>query len=149
MSQRDTRDLIGGLGLTVLGLFAAWYAQTHYELGDLQRMGPGYFPLALGLILAVLGLLIAIPAGFRRGEPITLAWKTLALVTSSIVVFAVLLKSLGIVLATMVSVILASMADSHTTWRARVLVAVGVAAVTWLVFIYGLGMVIPVWPWSP
>ena len=149
MSQRDTRDVIGGLGLTALGLFAAWYAHAHYELGDLQRMGPGYFPIALGLILAVLGLLVAIPAWFRRGEPITLAWKTLALVTFSIVVFAVMLKSLGIVLATIVSVLLASVADHQTTWRARVLVALGVAAMTWLVFIYGLGMVIPVWPWSP
>lgn len=149
MSQRDTRDVIGGLGLTALGLFAAWYAHAHYELGDLQRMGPGYFPIALGLILAVLGLLVAIPAWFRHGEPIVVNWKTLGLVTLAIVVFALLLKSVGIVFATMVSVLVSSVADSHTSWRARVLVAVGVAAVTWLVFILGLSMVIPVWPWSP
>ena len=149
MSQRDTRDVIGGLGLTALGLFAAWYAHTHYELGDLQRMGPAYFPIALGLILAVLGLLVAIPAWFRDGEPITVHWKTLALVTVSIAVFGLLLKSLGIVVATIVSVLVSSVADSHTSWRARLLVALGVAAVTWLVFILGLSMVIPVWPWSP
>ena len=149
MSQRDTRDVIGGLGLSALGLFAAWYAHGQYELGDLQRMGPGYFPLALGLILAVLGLLVAIPAWFRRGEPITVAWKTLGLVTLSIIVFAFLLKTVGIVVATMVSVLVSSLADSHISWRARLGVAIGVAAVTWLVFILGLSMVIPVWPWSP
>jgi hypothetical protein len=41
------------------------------------------------------------------------------------------------------------LADRQISWRARGLVAVGVSAVTWLVFIYGLNMVIPVWPWSP
>jgi len=149
MSQRDTRDLVGGLGLAALGCFAAWYTHTEYELGDLQRMGPGYFPFALGLMLAVLGLMVALPAWFRRGESIQVAWKTLALVTTGIVVFAVLLKTLGILLATAVSVLIASLADQQISWRARLLVALGVAAVTWGVFIYGLGMVIPTWPWSP
>lgn len=148
MSQRDTRDVVGGLGMTALGCFAAWYSHNQYDLGDLQRMGPGYFPFSLGLLLAVLGLMVAIPAWFRRGESIRVAWKTLVLVTAGIVVFAFLLKSLGILLATAVAVIIASLADQQIGWRARLLVALGVAVVTWGVFIYGLGMVIPTWPWS-
>ena len=68
MHKRDTRDIIGGLGLAAIGLFAVIYGQR-YEFGDLNRMGAGYFPVALGALLAVLGMLIALPAFFRRGEP--------------------------------------------------------------------------------
>ncbi|GAB3188327.1 tripartite tricarboxylate transporter TctB family protein [Hydrogenophaga aquatica] len=149
MTHKDTRDIVGGWLMTAAGLFAAWYASQNYEFGELHRMGPGYFPVALGLVLAVLGVLIALPAMLRRGEAIQVEWKTFALVTLSIVVFAFLLKTAGLVLATVASVLVSSLADREITWRARVLVAVGVAAITWGVFSFGLGMTLPTWPWSP
>ena len=148
MQQRDTRDIIGGLGLAAIGLFAVVYGQR-YEFGDLNRMGPGYFPVVLGGLLAALGLLIALPAFFRRGEPITFAWKTFALVMASIVVFAFTLKLLGVIFSTAITVVVASMADNASTWKGRLITAAGIAAVTWLVFKFGLGMVLPTWPWSP
>jgi hypothetical protein len=148
MHKRDSRDIIGGLGLAAIGLFAVIYGQR-YEFGDLNRMGPGYFPVALGALLAALGVLIALPAFFRRGEPITVAWKTFALVMASIVVFAFTLKLLGVILSTALAVIVASMADNGSTWKGRLLTAAGIALVTWLVFKFGLGMVLPTWPWSP
>jgi hypothetical protein len=148
MQKRDTRDIIGGLGLAAIGLFAVIYGQR-YEFGDLNRMGPGYFPVALGALLAALGLLIALPAFFRRGEPITVAWKTFALVMASIVVFAFTLKLLGVIISTALAVIVASLADDASTWKGRLLTAAGIALITWLVFKLGLGMVLPTWPWSP
>jgi len=84
LKDKDIRDILGGFGLAAIGVFAVVYGQR-YEFGDLNRMGPGYFPVALGALLAVLGVLIALPAFFRRGEPITVAWKTFALVMASIV----------------------------------------------------------------
>ncbi len=147
MSHKDTHDIVGGLALTALGAFAAFYGQQ-YEFGSLNRMGPGYFPVALGLIVAVLGLFIAVPAFFRRGEPIHIEWKTLALVLGSIVAFALTLKTLGLVLATVLAVIISSLADNDTRWKGRLIIAAGVATITYLVFIRGLSMVLPVWPWS-
>lgn len=79
MRNKDSRDIIGGLGLAAVGLFAVIYGQR-YEFGDLNRMGPGYFPIVLGSMLAGLGVLIALPAFFRCGEPIIVAWKTFSLV---------------------------------------------------------------------
>ncbi|NIC40750.1 tripartite tricarboxylate transporter TctB family protein [Aquabacterium sp. A08] len=148
MAHKDTRDILGGLAMLALGLFAAWYGSSEYEIGDLNRMGPGYFPMALGLLLAALGLFIALPAFFRRGEPIHIEWKTSVLVIASIVVFAVLLKGLGLVLAAALAVLVSSLADREISWRNRLLVAVGVSAITYLVFSVGLSMVLPVWPWS-
>lgn len=147
MSNKDTQDIIGGLGLTALGVFAAVHAQT-YEFGSLTRMGAGYFPVALGVILALLGLLIAIPAFFRKGQPIRVEWKTFALVMAGIVVFALTLKVLGLVLATALSVVISSLADRDTRWKGRIFLAIGVAAVTYVVFSLGLSMVLPIWPWS-
>ncbi|MEZ5663031.1 MAG: tripartite tricarboxylate transporter TctB family protein [Burkholderiaceae bacterium] len=147
MSHRDTHDIIGGLVLTALGAFAAIYAQR-YEFGELHRMGPGYFPVALGVVVAVLGLFIAVPAFMRRGEPIHVEWKTMLLVVASIVVFALTLKVLGLILATMLSVVISSLADKETRWKGRLLIAVGVAVITYLIFSLGLSMVLPIFPWS-
>lgn len=147
MKSKDTRDIVGGLGLAALGLFAAYYARQ-YEFGDLHRMGPGYFPVALGLILAALGLLVAVPAFMRQGEPVVVLWKTFALIMVSIVVFAATLKPLGLVLATALSVIVSTLADHETRWKGRLIIAAGVALVTYLIFSLGLRMVLPVWPWS-
>lgn len=147
MTNKDNQDIIGGLALTALGVFAAVHAQT-YEFGSLTRMGAGYFPVALGVILALLGLLIAIPAFFRKGQPIQVEWKTFVLVMAGIVAFALTLKVLGLVLATALSVIISSLADHDTRWKGRIALAVGVAAVTYVVFSLGLSMVLPIWPWS-
>lgn len=147
MKTRDLHDVIGGLALCALGVFAAVYAQR-YEFGDLNRMGPGYFPVALGCILSVLGLFIAIPAFFRAGEVPHVAWKTLVLVLGSIVAFALTLKVLGLILATVLAVLISSSADNEMRWKGRLLTAVGVAAITYLVFGVGLSMVLPIWPWS-
>jgi hypothetical protein len=146
MKIRDRHDIIGGFTLTALGIFVIVYAQR-YEFGDLNRMGPGYFPVALGVLLTVLGLIIAIPALFRDGERIHFDLAPFLLVVGSLSAFAVALKPLGIVLATMISVVISSMA-SEMSWIARGLLAIGIAAITYGVFIFGLSMVIPVWPWS-
>lgn len=147
MKTKDTQDILAGLGMSAVGTFAAFYAQQ-YEFGGLRNMGPGFFPVVLGSMLAVLGLMIAVPAFFRHGEPVRVAWKTLVLVLGSIVVFALMLKVVGLVIATALAVIISTLADNETRWKGRLLVAAGVSLVTYLVFGLALGMVLPMWPWS-
>lgn len=147
MRQKDSIDIIGGLLLTATGLFAVVYAQT-YTFGTLSRMGPGYFPVVLGALLAVLGLLVAIPAWFRVGEGPKVKWKTFSIVIGSVVVFAATLKVLGLILCTALAVLIASLADDEITWKGRLILAASVSAITYLVFIFALSMVLPAWPWS-
>lgn len=147
MKHKDMQDVLGGLALAALGTFAAVYAQQ-YEFGDLNRMGAGFFPVTLGILLAVLGAMIAIPAFFRSGPAIQVRWKSFALVMASVVTFALTLKVLGLIIATILTVVLASMADDDTNWKSRAMIAVGVALMTYLVFGLGLSMVLPIWPWS-
>lgn len=146
MKNKDTRDLIGGFALIAIGVFAALHARQ-YELGELQRMGPGYFPTALGILLAVLGLFVMVPALFREGTGIKVEWKSLMWVMVSILVFAVFLDKLGMVFTSIIAVIASSMA-SDIKWKGRLMLSGCIAVITYLIFSFGLGMVIPVWPWS-
>jgi hypothetical protein len=148
MKHRDLQDLVGGALLAALGVFVALYARQ-YDYGTVARMGPGFFPYWLGWILAGLGVLIALPAWFRRSaEKLQPQWRNLLFVLGSIVLFAFWLKPLGLVFATFLAAFVASLAEEDFNWRGRALVSVGVAVVTVAIFIGGLSMVLPIWPWS-
>jgi len=148
MAKPDVRDVVAGLAMLGIGSFVAVYAYSQYDMGTLNRMGPAFFPVWLGGILAVLGFFIALPAFFREGRALSVDLKTLVCVTLSIVVFASLLKVLGILITTFIAVMISSVAKGGVSWKARVFVALGISATTWLVFIFGLGMILPVFPWS-
>ena len=147
MNKRDSTDLIGGLFLTALGLFFVIYAQR-YSMGTLNRMGPAYFPVALGSVLAFLGLLIAVPAWFRAGVGPEVSWKTLIIVIGSVVLFGATLQTMGLIFACMTTLLVGSLADNDITWRERAILMVTVPPIIYFIFIFGLGMTVPVWPWS-
>lgn len=146
MLNKDFRDLLGGLLMMAIGIFAAVYAQR-YDMGQLHRMGPGYFPVMLGSLLAILGFFIALPALFRQGTKIQIQWKSLLWVLASLLLFAGLLEKLGLIFATIISVIASTMA-SDLPWRSKIVLALSVSLITYLIFSYGLGMYLPTWPWS-
>lgn len=145
MAPRNWRDVGAGATLVAVGALATNHAQR-YEFGSLHNMGPGFFPLTLGILLVILGACIAVPACFHPGEPVRIAWKPLGWVIASILVFGLTLKPLGLVLATGLSVVLSTLADREVRWKSRALIAVGVALLTYLVFSLGLNMVLPLWP---
>ncbi|MEJ2801555.1 tripartite tricarboxylate transporter TctB family protein [Comamonadaceae bacterium PP-2] len=146
MKHRDTHDLIGGLCMTATGVFFALYGDN-YSMGTAARMGPGYFPVILGWILAVLGLLIAWPAWFRQGGRIVVQWKNLFWSVLSILFFAFALKTLGLVAGTFLTCFLA-LVPSKMPLRTRFVVCASVTILTALIFWVGLQMILPIWPWS-
>ncbi|NHI00059.1 tripartite tricarboxylate transporter TctB family protein [Oceanimonas sp. MB9] len=148
MLRRDIKGIIGGVGLAAVGLFAVWYGQTHYQFGGVHNMGPGFLPVSLGVVLALLGMCIAIPAWFRSGEPISTEWGSAFFVIVSIAVFGGLLASGGLVVATLVTVLLALVPERKLTWGTKCKVALGIALIAYLIFSLGLGMAIKTWPWS-
>ncbi len=144
--KRDVYDLAGGVLLAATGLFVALYAVAHYDIGSLRRMGPGFFPALLGAVLAVLGLMIAVPAWARSGHVVSIAWKEAATVLTAILVFALGLERLGLVPVTMATVLIASIAapDRRIIWR--LVLALTVTAISVVIFHFGLKMTIPLWP---
>ncbi|MCD8516033.1 MAG: tripartite tricarboxylate transporter TctB family protein [Burkholderiaceae bacterium] len=144
MKQKDVADIIGGILITAVGIFAVIHSQQ-YDMGQLRQMGPGFFPTAIGIILVVLGVFITLPALLRRGPAVKVNFKGLFWVMLSIFVFAVTLDYVGLPIAVMLSVIAATGA-STLTWRSRSYLAIGVAIITYLIFSIGLGMNMPVMP---
>jgi uncharacterized membrane protein len=146
VSSRDTRDILGGVLLTLAGLFFALYARQ-YGFGSAARMGPGYFPTVLGWMLAVLGLLIALPALRRQGDPLQVRWKSLVAVIAGVLFFAFSLPHVGLVIAVSGTVILTSLADDDLTWRGRIVLAIVVPILMALIFVWALGMILPLFWW--
>jgi putative tricarboxylic transport membrane protein len=120
--------LLGGNALTL-------------RIGTAEAMGPGYFPLALALILGILGLLIGIGSLRVDGPPIgAIGWRGLVFVTLAIVAFGATIQRLGFVPAVVASLVLAVLASPRFGWRAGVLVTLVLLAGCWLVFVRGLGL---------
>jgi len=144
--QRDYYDIIWGGILALLGLGVAAYAATHYDFGSLRRMGPGFFPVLLGIALAALGTIIAVPAFGRTAEAPPFAWPETIGVIGSLLLFGLLLNRLGLMGSTAITVLVASSVAPRKGLLWRLVLTVVVTALVWVLFILGLDMSIPVWP---
>lgn len=146
--QRDIHDLFWGVVLALLGLAVAGYAAAQYDFGSLRRMGPGFFPVVLGLVLAVLGALIALSALGRPGQVRPFAWRETIGILGALLLFGLLLNRIGFVATTALTVLISSAVAPRGGIVWRLVLAVAVTALVWALFILGLNMSFPVWPWS-
>lgn len=141
---------LGGAGLLLLGLFVAWYAQQNYAFGTLRRMGPGFAPQILGWTLAGLGALILLSGLLRiptaDDPPRRVDLWGAGFVLAGIVGFGLMLPVLGVVITSLLTVLIVLLPDRNFTPLAKLGTAVGVAGLTWAIFILGLGMNLRVWP---
>jgi len=145
VSSPDYRDIIGGLLLAALGVFIVLYSRR-YDLGTLSSMGPGYFPTVLGGLMALFGVMIALPAFFRSGDRLNINWRGYVFVVGSLMFFALALRPLGLLLTTAATVYLSSLASSALGIKGRLLLMACVLVVTYLVFVVGLSMRLPLLP---
>lgn len=149
MRIKSERDFWSGLMFLVVGIAFSWGA-TAYSFGNSARPGPGYFPFGLGIILAVLGALIlfeALTIETEDGEPVGhFAWKPLFIVLGSVAVFGFVIPRLGLLISLPILVLASSYASDEFGWKASVINAVVLTAMSWLVFVKGLGLTIPVLP---
>lgn len=149
MKIKSQRDFWSGLMFIVVGVAFAWGA-TAYSFGQSARPGPGYFPFGLGIILAILGALVlfkALTIETEGGEPIgAVAGKPLFIILGAVVLFGLLLPRLGLVITLPILVVVSSMAGDEFHWGEALANAAILTAGSWLIFVYGLGLTIPLWP---
>lgn len=142
---RSPKDFWAGLIYICIGLGAVYIAQD-YPMGTAVRMGPGYFPRVLGSVLALIGLISLARSFLRPGESIgRLAWREALLVLGGTVVFGLLVRGAGLALSLIVLVVVSAYASRQFRLRASVLLALGLAVFSVLVFIKGLGIPLPLW----
>ena len=149
MKIKSQKDFWSGLMFVVVGIGFAWGAQG-YSFGSSARPGPGYFPFGLGLLVAVLGAIIlfkALTIETAEGDPIGgIAWRPMLIVIGSVVLFGFILPRLGMAASLPILVILASAASDEFRLRDAIINAVVLTLFSWLIFIKGLGLTIPLWP---
>jgi len=146
MTTRDIHGLLGGLGMAGAGAFFAIHG-SQYTMGTAARMGAGFFPVILGWILVGLGVLIALPACWRRGEAVVVQWSNLFWSVLGVVAFAALLKGVGVVVASFATCLI-TLVPARMALRLRLFVSVVITGLTTLVFVVGLRMTLPIWPWQ-
>lgn len=120
-----------------------------YPAGTAAKMGPGYFPRLLAIVLAAIGLVVIFSALKPTAESQVLRkwdFKGLAWVTGSVVLFGALLFPLGLVGALFVLIMVSSRASHEFTWTGALANAAVLIALCLAVFVYGLGLPLPVWP---
>lgn len=148
MIIHDKKNFFAGALYIVFGALVAIGA-AQYDLGTAQRMGPGYFPLALGLLLTGIGLLVA-GSALRAAGPRTLLgnWSlgTVSVVLLSVVLFGLLLKPLGLLFAAPILILASARAHPGWNWRASVISAAVLVPATAIIFVGLLGLRIPLLP---
>lgn len=149
MKIKSQKDFWSGVMFVAIGVGFAWGALT-YSFGTSARPGPAYFPFGLGVLLAVLGGIVlfkALTIETEGGDPIgPWAWKPLVVILGAVALFGVLLPRLGMVATLPVLVVVSAYAGDEFHIGEALINAVVLTAFSWLIFIKGLGLTIPLWP---
>ena len=145
---RSSTDFWTGLIYLFFGVSAILIARD-YGMGTGGKMGPAYFPTILGGLLVVIGAIAVIRSFVVRGAPIgAFAFKGLALVIVSVLVFGFIVRGVGLAVALPLLVIVSAVASSRFRWRPTLIMTAGLTIFCVLVFLKGLGIPLPiVGPW--
>lgn len=136
----NAKDITAGaflVGIACLGLFL----NQEYERGSAAQMGPGYMPMLVFSLLAILGLAV-IAVGFRNGpDPLEKwAWRELIVILAAMAAFGVFIERIGLALTVATVVVVSSLADRSHTVIGVICMTVALVVICWLVFILGLGL---------
>lgn len=157
MGIKSQKDFFAGLMFMVTGIAFAWGA-TSYKIGDGARMGPGYFPLLLGVLMAILGavitfksLVVATVDGDKVGS---WAWKPLVFIIAGNLLFGLLLGGLpsikfpvfGMIAAIYALTIVSAMAGEEFKLKEVVILATILSVLSYVTFVVVLKLQFPVWP---
>jgi hypothetical protein len=148
MTIKNIKDFYSSLIFMFFGIATMVFAPS-YQIGTAARMGPGFFPFALGGMLTMLGLVISLRSlSWGRGGRKTLSFQTrpVVFVLCSVILFGLVLRPLGLLLSTIILVLVSSMASYDFKVRQSILTAFVLLAIVLIIFVFFLKFQIPVWP---
>ena len=157
MRIKSQKDFFSGLVFMVVGVAFAWGA-TSYKLGDAARMGPGYFPFMLGILLAIFGVIVTFKATLvetEDGDKVgSWAWRPLFFIIAANLLFGLMLgglpaikfPSFGLIVAIYVLVFVAALAGDEFRFKEVVVLATFLAILSYVAFIWALKLQFPAWP---
>ncbi|RJF92013.1 tripartite tricarboxylate transporter TctB family protein [Noviherbaspirillum saxi] len=145
---RNPQDFWSGFIFLFVGLAAVLIGRD-YAMGSAGRMGPAYFPTMLGALLSLIGAMSVARSMFRSGEAIgRIALKNLLLIIGAVILFGILVRGAGLVVAVIFLVMASGFASTKFKALPFLAVAIGLAVFSALVFVVALGLPMPVFgPW--
>jgi hypothetical protein len=145
---RNQRDFGAGIMFIVVGIFFAVIA-SQYRMGTAAKMGPGYFPFWLGVLMAVIGLIVLLSSLSKKSiEEKMPKWdfKIVLWITGSVVLYGLLLPTMGFIVAIFALVFVSASVSHDFGWKGTALNAVFLVGFTYLAFVKGLGLSFPLFP---
>jgi len=151
------KDYYGGTLMTLVGLAAVW-AGLQYHTGTLSHMGPGFFPVAVGSLLAFVGVLIAISArgdapqqaaghGHGHGHAAPDLRGTVCIVLGTLA-FLLFGKYGGMIPATFAIVFISALGDRSNSIKQAFLLSVAMCVIAAVVFSWALQLQLPLFTWG-
>ncbi len=143
---RGPQDFVGGLALIAIAVFALWASS------DLQGMrgfsfGAGTAPRMFAFLLLGLGIAVLIVGLVSDGEHITTyAWRGPLFVSLAILSFAVMIRPMGLVISAFLTFMISALGTHETRWKETIIVGIALTAFCSLLFPYGLGLPMQMWP---
>jgi hypothetical protein len=145
-------DILAGVFVIFIGCLAI-YEALHFELGGARRMGPGYFPFYIGILLLVIGAGLMFEGRWLRqadGAGAHLpSLRGLLLILAAVICFALTIERFGLVVASLLAVFLGTLADQSTSMKQKLMLTVAVPIVCVLIFKFGLGLHVDIIRWRP
>ena len=147
----NLKEAVSGLMLLTLGALVAWQASA-YELGSLRHMGPGFFPLTLGIILSLLGGLTL--ANGRATEPDAAdvgavpEWRGWACICAGLAAFAGFGAYGGLIPGTFACVFISALGDRRNSWKTALALAACMSVIAGIVFYRLLHVQFPLFQWG-
>ena len=157
MRIKSQKDFYSGVLFSAFGSAFAWGA-TNYEIGSAARMGPGYFPLIIGILIALMGAVIvfqSLTVDTEDGDPIgRIAWRPLVFIIGANLLFGVLLvgvhawgiPAMGLIVAIYVLTFVASLAGDQFKAKEVFVLATVLAVGSYVAFELALKLNFPIWP---
>ncbi|MER8979106.1 tripartite tricarboxylate transporter TctB family protein [Mesorhizobium sp. M0140] len=136
-------DRANGLCAALFIGFGAWFAlqSLGLEIGTALRMGPGYFPLVLAIVLILLGAVILVQAVRVGGEAIGyIAWRGMLLILPAPIFFGLTVRGLGFIPSIFLTALIASFASRRMKPLTALVLSAGLTLFAYLVFSYALGL---------
>ena len=141
---RNIKDFCAGIIYIVFGLAMIIIARD-YGMGTGSRMGPAFFPTVLSLLLIAIGIISVIRSFIQPGTPITaFTFRGLFLVIFSILLFGLIIRAAGLIIALPLLVIISAYASCDFHWRTALALAAGLTFFCILIFLKGLGVPLPI-----
>ena len=146
MHIRAPKDFWSGV-MFIAFAATALLAARGYSLGAAGKMGPGYFPVMLGSVLALIGLILVVRSFVVDGDAITrIQILPLAIIATAVILFGLLLQPLGLVVSLALVTVISAFASRESKPLEVAALTCVLAAFAAGVFVYGLRLPLPLWP---